>query len=129
MKKIIILVYTFNENQEHSIIEGKFLQLVLNNQEYLLFAPIELHHYHNQLLGCFLDEQSLPYQWKKKQTLDFDVAGLTVLGGGRYRVDLNSKILTLYDNSQVYGRFDQNGLIEKITKAGHSWSDFVIKIE
>ena len=114
MKKIIILVYTFNENQEHSIIEGKFLQLVLNNQEYLLFAPIELHHYHNQLLGCFLD---------------FDVAGLTVLGGGRYRVDLNSKILTLYDNSQVYGRFDQNGLIEKITKAGHAWSDFVIKIE
>jgi hypothetical protein len=108
--------------------EGKFIQLVLDGQEYLVFAPRELHRFHNQILARFLEEQNIPHHWILDQELVIEHPGLAVTGGGKFRVDPRSGTLELWDNSQVYGRFDEQGLAAKIAAAGHAWSGFEIRI-
>jgi hypothetical protein len=108
--------------------QGKFLQLILRGQEYLLFSSAELHRFHNQILGRFLEEQQLPHSWSNTQTLRIETPELTVIGGGRFRVDRERRVLELWDNSQAYGRFDERALDEKIAAAAHPWSDLAVHI-
>jgi hypothetical protein len=109
-------------------VEGKFVQLRLRGKEYLLFAAPELHRFHNQILADFLEHQHIAYHWTDNQTLAIDLPELTVVGGGRFRADGDTRTLTLWDNSQAYGRFDERGLKEKIGSAESPWKDFSITI-
>lgn len=129
MPKTVILDYPVpGHPQDRSEYAGKFLQFTWRGQEYLIFAPFELHRYHNQILGHFLADNAVAHRWVTKQTLDVGDPELAVTGGGRFRVNLNRKVLELYDNSLAYGRFDESRLPDKIANAGHSWNGFRVKI-
>jgi hypothetical protein len=129
MPKTVILDYPVSGNPQHqSEYAGKFLQFTWRKQEYLVFAPFELHRYHNQILGRFLSDNAVAHRWITKGMLEVGDPDLGVTGGGRFRVSLDRKVLELWDTSQAYGRFDENGLLEKIADAGHAWSGFRVKI-
>lgn len=101
--------------------EGKFLQLVLDGVEHLVFAPSSRHGYHNQILERFLDEQGIPAQWDG-QSLRVDHPGLQVVGGGRFRLRWADRALECWDHSQAYGPFDRPRLREQLRAAGEPWS-------
>lgn len=129
MKKIVILDYSPAEGQPAQCSqEGKFLQLVLGGREYLVFAPRGQHRYHNQILGQFLADNGIAHHWVTQERLELDSREASVIGGGRFRVDNAARVLELWDNSQVYGRFEERGLAEKIALAGHPWSVYGVTI-
>lgn len=110
------------------MLAGKFLQLTWRDREYLIFAPFELHRYHNQILGHFLEDNGIAHRWVDVETLEVKDAELRVIGGGRFRLGHTRKTLDLWDDSQVYGRFDKTGLADRIATADHTWSGFEIGI-
>lgn len=129
MTKLIIVAYSPSEHTpEHTGYKGKFVQLALRRREYLLFAPFELHSYHNQICAHFLADNGIDHRWINEERLDFDCPELTIFGGGRFHIDTDEQTLHLWDNSQVYGRFDELGLKERIAAADHPWSGFTVDI-
>ncbi|PLX84107.1 MAG: hypothetical protein C0617_09245 [Desulfuromonas sp.] len=108
--------------------EGKFLQIVWRGREHLLFAPAEVHRYHNQILARFLQENAIAHRWVTEEKLEVDSPDLAVTGGGRYRAEVEGKVLELYDDSQAYGRFDEGGLAERVAASGGLWSGYDIRI-
>ncbi|HYA39478.1 MAG TPA: hypothetical protein VEI74_14520 [Candidatus Methylomirabilis sp.] len=123
MTKTIILSYLASGNGE-----GKFIQFTLGGREYLVFAPRELHRFHNQILAHFLAERRLPHRWNNEHLLEIEAPDLTVIGGGKFRVNTEMKTLKLWDDSQIYGRFDERGLAQRIGTADHPWSGYLIQI-
>jgi hypothetical protein len=109
-------------------ITGKFLQLAWRRHEYLVFAPFALHRYHNQILAHFAEDHDISYDWVSREKLEVKDQELAVRGGGRFRVNRSQKILELWDDSEIYGRFDELGLAEKIASADHPWSGFALRI-
>ena len=108
--------------------KGKFLQISWRAQEYLLFATFDQHHYHNQILARFCQNNAIRCRWVGEETLEVNDPTLAVLGGGRFDLDAAHKALNLSDNSQAYGRFQEKGLLEKIAAADHPCSKYVVKI-
>ena len=108
--------------------QGKFLQLVLERQDYLVFSPGSLHRYHNQMLARFLEGKSVAHHWITQERLEYDTSKLEVLGGGRFRADREARTLELWDDSHVYGRFENQGLAESIAHTGHPWSSYRVRI-
>ncbi|HYQ91970.1 MAG TPA: hypothetical protein VES89_07820 [Candidatus Competibacteraceae bacterium] len=126
---IVIINYPLPESATNRTeYEGKFLQLRWRGREYLVFAPLAQHRYHNQLLAHFLTDHAIPHRWLNQETLQVEALELAVSGGGRFRVNTLTKTLLLWDNSQAYGRFEESGLPDKIAGAGHSWSGYEVKI-
>ncbi len=109
--------------------EGKFLQLTLRGQAFVLFAPASAHRYHNQLLARFLGERRIPHRWAMPEQLVIESDEVIVHGGGRFRVDSKARRLMLWDNSQACGRFDARTITQQLAGSGHSWGGFDIRIE
>lgn len=107
--------------------QGKFLQLVLDGVEHLVFAPSNQHGYHSQILERFLDERGIACRWDG-QALRVDHPGLKVIGGGRFRLEQAKGALELWDNSQAYGRFDDAGIAEGLRAAAGPWSGLSVVI-
>jgi hypothetical protein len=124
-----LIIVDYPPPDQASVIEGKFVQLRLPDHEYLVFAARARHTYHNQILAHFLADRGLPFRWLSESALDFDVPGLAIVGGGRYRADQAARVLTLWDNSQVYGRFDERDLPGKVAGTGHRWSGYAVRID
>ena len=108
--------------------EGKFVQLRWQGQEYLVFAPFKIHRYHNQIVAHFLQERGIAHHWLDGERLAIDDPRIRVIGGGRFRLDPGRGSLALWDDSQVYGRFQERGLAEKIARAGAPWDGLRIEI-
>jgi hypothetical protein len=89
---------------------------------------MEVHRYHTQILARFLEEQGLAHHWIGEDKLVVDDPEFRLIGGGRYQIRPGQARLDLWDNSQVYGRFDEAGLEQKIAGAGHPWSGFKVTI-
>lgn len=129
MIQTVILTYPSLENpSNNTVYRGKFLQFILHGQQYLIFASSELHRFHNQILAHFLTDRNIPHHWAGNQVLEIESPDLTVIGGGKFRVNTKNKTVELWDNSQAYGRFDERGLPEQIASVGHPWSNFSIRI-
>ncbi len=129
MAGLLIVTYALPGTQSDAAeVMGKFLQLRWRDQEYLVFAPLALHRYHNQLLAHFLDDNAIAYRWLNRESLELTDPGLKVTGGGRFRVNGIDRSLTLWDDSHVYGRFHEPGLAEKIAGADHPWHGFNVTI-
>lgn len=111
-----------------AVLTGKFLQLIWRGDEYLVFAEPAAHRFHNQILARFLAERGVEHRWRDEQTLEFDGAQLTVVGGGRFRLDTASRTLELWDHSQAYGRFAEPGLAERIAAADPAWTGYRVTI-
>lgn len=113
---------------ERNEIEGKFLQLRWQGNDYLLFATRDRFRFHNQMLGRFLANHALPHHWRDEATLEFDLPRLSVIGGGRFRFTREPQRLELWDESQAYGRFEEWGLAESIRASGHLYGKGEITI-
>jgi hypothetical protein len=107
---------------------GKFLQIRLHRQEYMLCSPAALHPYHSQILARFVEDEQIPYRWVDPETLELDAPELTVLGGGRFEVNLQLRMLSLWGHSQAYGRFEEHGLAQRIASTAHPWSELQVRI-
>jgi hypothetical protein len=112
-----------------TVSEGKFVQLVMEHREYLLFAPAARHRFHNQILAEFLDARGVPTIWVSESELVFCQPGLRVLGGGRYRADPAGRELRLWDESSAYGRYDDEGLAKRLRESGHPWAGFELDLD
>ncbi len=108
--------------------QGKFLQLALHGQDYLVLSPGSLHRYHNQILAHFLHDKGVAYHWATDERLEYDTAEAQMRGGGRFRLSRDEKTLELWDDSHVYGRFDDHRLVEAIAHARHPWSGYRVTI-
>ena len=109
-------------------LEGKFLQLRWAGRAYLLFAAAGEHRYHNQILGRFLSEQGIPHRWEGVENLFVDHPELSIIGGGRFRLDLLTKQLRVWDASSVYGRFDASALSVQLAAADPPWQGLVLSV-
>ncbi|HEX9627973.1 MAG TPA: hypothetical protein VGA00_13625 [Acidiferrobacterales bacterium] len=110
-------------------LDGKFLQISWRGRDHLLFAPKSLHRYHNQMLAQFLAEHGIAHHWASDQQLDVDDPELRIHGGGRFRADAIRRELTLWDNSQAYGRFDAERAVGQIAAADHAWSAYRVVVD
>ena len=129
MPKLILACYPpLAELADATIVEGKFVQFRWQGNEYLLFATRDKHRFHNQMLARFFAEHSLPHRWRDDETLAFDLPEFTVLGGGRFRFSREPVQLELWDNSQAYGRFDEEGLADRLRASGHPFGSGEIRI-
>ncbi len=124
----ITKILTYGIKEDATDVRGKFLQLRFAGHEYLLFAPKELHGFHNHILAHFLEDRELAHYWEDEHTLKVDAHGIEIVGGGKFVLDTAARKLDLFDNSQAYGRFDERGLGERLAAAGHPWSEFKIGI-
>ena len=106
--------------------EGKFLRLTWRGKPFLLFAPTTRFRYHNQLLAHFAQTHAIPHRWLSESELSIDHPVLKIHGGGRFRADDDT--LELWDDSQAYGRFLEEGLERMIAEADHRWSRLTVVI-
>jgi hypothetical protein len=124
-----ILTYRLFDTEDWSQdLEGKFLQLTWKGQEYMLFAQRGVHRYHNQVLAHFAESHAIPHRWITPEQLVTDDPELLIGGGGRFRLDPARHTLEVWDNSQAYGRFNENGLMEKLIAAGPPWDSLRLTI-
>ena len=123
MSKLIIESYPpLSQLVDEAMVEGKFVQFRWQGNEYLLFATRDQHKFHNQMLGHFLADHKLPHHWRNGEHLEFELTDLSVMGGGRFRLTRDPALLELWDNSQAYGRFNEEGLADRVRSSGHPFS-------
>jgi len=122
------IVHYPQPSQSEGPIQGKFLQLTLRGQEYLLFAADSAHRYHNQILAQFLGDRGIAHHWRNEQELEVTDGACRVIGGGRFRADPHQATLDLWDDSHVYGRFTEDGLAAGIAKTAAPWSSYQVRI-
>jgi hypothetical protein len=116
------------ETQANNEIKGKFVQLVWGGEEYLIFTPFRLHRFHVEILKHFLSDQEIPYLSLNNDHILIKVSNLNVVGGGHFCLDYPRNTLRLFDNSQVYGRFNEFELAQKIAASNHAWRDLQVDI-
>ena len=107
---------------------GKFVQIKHNTTEYLVFAPKEFAPYHADIVERFCSERGLSGHYNsEKKRFEIHDPGWVVAGGGKFEMDTTEKLIRLYDNSMAYGRFDPEGLREKILSV-IEMSDYRVQI-
>lgn len=126
MRTLILTCPT--EIDDEAQLEGKFLQLRWAGRAYLLFAAAGEHRYHNQILGRFLSEQGIPHRWEGVENLVVDHPELSVIGGGRFRLDLLTKQLRVWYASSVYVRFDASAISMQLAAADPPWQGLVLSV-
>jgi hypothetical protein len=94
----------------------------------LLFASADEHRYHNQILGRFRSEQGIPHHWEGAANLVVDRAELSIIGDGRFRLDLLTKQLRVWDASSVDGGFDGSALSAELAAAEPPWSGLALGV-
>ena len=123
----LILTYPTPMEDDASL-AGKFLQLRLAARDYILFATAAECRYHNQILARFLSEQGIPHRWQQAVNLVVDHPELEVMGGGRFRLDVNRESLYVWDDSSVYGRFDASRLALQLAAAAPPWNRLALGV-
>jgi hypothetical protein len=126
---VIIVNYSLPTTGEPGESQGKFVQLYWLNEEYLVFAPRDLYGYHVQILSRFLDDRQIPYKWLDSQQLLVKDSRLNVVGGGKFVLNPARQALKLWDNSQAFGRFEEAGIIQRISETFHPWHSFEISVD
>lgn len=96
--------------------QGKFLQLLEDGEnETLVLSPYGLSKFHAQILEryCLLNDLDGRFLRKPEYYAALG-ADIEVFGGGHWKIDDLSLRLELYGESTAYGRFDPDGLAERI---------------
>jgi len=96
--------------------QGKFLQIVEGGEnETLVLSPYGLSMFHAQILEryCLLNDLGGRYMRKPEYYAVLE-SDLKVVGGGHWKIDDPCLLLELNGESTIYGRFDPDGLPEKI---------------
>lgn len=95
---------------------GKFVQIWHAEEEYLILSPKEFKKYHANIVEQFSKDMNLAgaYDSEQKRFDIFDPEWV-IRGGGKFEIDRREKILRLYDDSMAYGRFNDEGLAERLS--------------
>lgn len=108
---------------------GKFVQLLNNNNEYLVFSPKEFSKFHANIVEHFSKERGLAGAYdSEKKRYDLLEPQWEIIGGGKFEIDRIKKELRLYDDSMAYGRFKDEGLRERLQNT-EEFSGYTIVIE
>ena len=83
---------------------------------------------HIQILARFLSEQGIPYRWNGTGNLIADHDELVLAGGGRFCLDALGETLRVWDDSNVYGRYDSARLALQLAAAGSPWNRLVLDV-
>ena len=109
--------------------EGKFVQIQYDSTQYLVFSPKEVSRYHADIVGRFCTERRIPGVYNNAhKRFDIHDPEWTVVGGGKFAIDRMKKQLRLYDDSMAYGKFNGQGLKEKILSIS-AFSGYNVQIE
>ena len=122
------LIRTYPAFAPGSTQAGKFLQFLCEGIPCLLFTTPATHRFHNQLLARFLDDENIEHHWIDEERLKIPEERVRVKGGGRYHLDLAKCTLELWDNSQAYGRFDEEEITRQLANASAPWCDLRLTI-
>jgi hypothetical protein len=96
-------------------IAGKFVQMQNDSAEYIVFFPRKVSRYHADIVKRFCDERGISGVYNNAlKRFDIHDPEWTVVGGGKFAIDRMKKQLRLYDDSMAYGKFNGQGLKEKI---------------
>lgn len=111
---------------------GKFIQVVCydSDAEYIVLSPKELSVYHANILERFCLQQgavSGTYN-TKRDYFEIHDPSWEVTGGGMWSIDEETKTLSFFGSSQMYGKYDHVGLKKKVLT--HSaFTDFAVIVD
>ena len=110
-------------------IAGKFVQMQNDSAENLVFSPKEVSRYHADIVGRFCDERGISGVYNNAlKRFDIHDHEWAVTGGGKFERDRIKKQLRLYDDSMAYGKFNGQGLKEKILSVS-AFSGYKVRLE
>lgn len=96
-------------------VSGKFVQIRDSGAEYLVFSPKECAYYHANIVERFFLSRGITGSYNSKGDFySIDHPDWTVVGGGQWIINRNERELRLLGESQAYGKFDHEGLKERI---------------
>jgi hypothetical protein len=132
---IIYIDYSFS-SPEHmastavpSLTRGKFVQIRHESTEYLIFASADSAKYHAQIIERFCHDRVIKGAYDAGgERFQIEDKAWNVVGGGKFQVDREKKILRLYDDSMAYGKFDRRRLKEKIYEIS-GFAGFTVLVE
>jgi Janus/Ocnus family (Ocnus) len=108
---------------------GKFVQVRNLLTEYFIFSPKEFTPYHTDIVERFCTEREIPGIYNKTdKSYEILDPEWVVVGGGKFAVDRQEKNIRLYDDSMAYGKFDKNGMKEKILSL-EDFSGYEVQID
>jgi hypothetical protein len=108
---------------------GKFVQIRHESTEYLVFSPKDFTKYHANIVERFCLDKGIEGGYDSGgKRYDISDRAWIVAGGGKYEIDAGKKIIKLFDNSMAYGKFDIQGLREKILSLPEFYV-FTVRVE
>jgi|Deesub1362A_J573_1020465.scaffolds.fasta_scaffold09760_2 hypothetical protein len=111
---------------------GKFVQIknYETDREYLVLSPKGLSTYHANIVErfCLLNNKIKGSYNEKRDYFEIHDPEWYVIGGGMWMLDETNKVLELSGTSRGYGKFDPNGLKEKILSL-ENMSDYTVLID
>ncbi|MBF0465003.1 MAG: hypothetical protein HQK88_06645 [Nitrospirae bacterium] len=108
---------------------GKFVQLTNETTEFVVFSPKDYTTYHADILVIFCKQQEIAHTHNAADKyLEIADTGWKIIGGGSWKIDENEKLLVLWGFSQAYGKFNPEGLKEKLATV-NVLTGFTIQID
>lgn len=108
---------------------GKFVQLRNNKTEYLVFSPKELSPYHADIIERFCRQKGIAGVYNRAhKSFEIHEPDWVIIGGGKFDFDKKGKHIRLYDDSMAYGKFETEGLLERILQI-KGLKDYRVRIE
>ncbi len=98
---------------------GKFILLINETSRWAVFSPKALSPYHANIAERFCSQQNIPgtYNAAKSKYYISDPTW-NINGGGRWDIDDEQNLLTIYGSSDAYGSLDLHGLSRMIEETG-----------
>ncbi|HAM52947.1 MAG TPA: hypothetical protein DCP92_20450 [Nitrospiraceae bacterium] len=108
---------------------GKFVQMRHYDTEYLIFSPKELTPYHGDIVERFCRDKGIDgaFEGRQKYFAIHDTSWV-IVGGGKFEIDKVKKYVRLYDDSMAYGKFNPDGLKDKILQIAQM-ANHEVKVE
>lgn len=107
-------------------ITGKFVQVSLFSDDFILMGRLDEYAYHAKLVERFCDANEIASYWVRSANLlkvtDLDCV---VQGGGWFSMNNGDLTLDLYGHSTAYGGYDRN-LMQQIFSVDSHWCKFSI---
>lgn len=94
---------------------GKFVQIRNDTTEHLIFSPKEFSPYHADIIERFCRQRGIAGVYNRAhKCFEIHEPEWVIIGGGKFDFDKKGKYIRLYDDSMAYGKFDSEGLLERI---------------
>lgn len=94
---------------------GKFVQIRHDGEEYIVLAPKDYAPFHANIIEKFCQESCISGgYYDDGRAFRIHASGWLIVGGGKFEIDTEGKSLRLYDESLIYGKFDDSGLAQRL---------------